>query len=324
MENEGVPPDVEVEQWPADVIAGSDPQLEKAIEIVLEELKKNPPKKPQRPPFPVRVEEVTTVAGRGRRGGWPGAHFSLPACGSPPKRRCRGVGGLGWSWTSEPPRSCPGWCPRRTRERAPNGFEVGLTLIVATQRGGGLRWLCPDGGGGGRRPLRWLRCLRLLLVEYPRLVTVAASVRDDRASTRHPAHADRSTSLPVAGEGAALPSGRPARSARSAPAGWSAALGCAGAGWGWAAACHLVCGCAWMAWAKGPVRPGCCRASGSPPGGRPGRRGRLSVVLWNSLWPTRICCSRSHSSMSIRSGSSGGAGLPTQYCKISLMAALSP
>ena len=33
-----MPPDVEVEQWPADVIAGKDPQLEKAIEIVLEEL----------------------------------------------------------------------------------------------------------------------------------------------------------------------------------------------------------------------------------------------------------------------------------------------
>ena len=39
---------------PADVIAGQDPQLEKAIEIVLEELKKNPPQKPKRPAFPVR------------------------------------------------------------------------------------------------------------------------------------------------------------------------------------------------------------------------------------------------------------------------------
>jgi tricorn protease len=56
VENEGVPPDVEVEQWPADVIAGKDPQLEKAIQIVLEELRKNPPKKPARPPFPVRAQ----------------------------------------------------------------------------------------------------------------------------------------------------------------------------------------------------------------------------------------------------------------------------
>jgi len=56
VENVGVPPDVEVEQWPADVIAGRDPQLEKAIEIVMEELKKNPPKKSERPPYPVRVK----------------------------------------------------------------------------------------------------------------------------------------------------------------------------------------------------------------------------------------------------------------------------
>ena len=29
---------LEVEQWPAEVIAGVDPQLEKAIEVVLEQL----------------------------------------------------------------------------------------------------------------------------------------------------------------------------------------------------------------------------------------------------------------------------------------------
>ena len=55
VENVGVPPDIEVEQWPAAVIAGRDPQLEKAIEVVLEQLKKNPPKKLKRPPYPVRV-----------------------------------------------------------------------------------------------------------------------------------------------------------------------------------------------------------------------------------------------------------------------------
>jgi tricorn protease len=54
VENEGVPPDIEVEQTPADVIAGRDPQLEKAIEVVMEQLKKNPPAKPVRPPFPIR------------------------------------------------------------------------------------------------------------------------------------------------------------------------------------------------------------------------------------------------------------------------------
>jgi tricorn protease len=59
VENEGVPPDVEVEQWPAEVIAGRDPQLEKAIEIALKELEKTPPKPLKRPPFPVRVRKAT-------------------------------------------------------------------------------------------------------------------------------------------------------------------------------------------------------------------------------------------------------------------------
>ena len=45
VENVGVPPDVEIEQYPADIIAGRDPQLEKAIEIVLKQLESNPPKK---------------------------------------------------------------------------------------------------------------------------------------------------------------------------------------------------------------------------------------------------------------------------------------
>lgn len=57
VENEGVPPDVEVEQWPADVLAGKDPQLDKAIDIILKELEKNPPKESSRPPFPVRVRK---------------------------------------------------------------------------------------------------------------------------------------------------------------------------------------------------------------------------------------------------------------------------
>jgi tricorn protease len=55
VENEGVPPDVEVEQTPKDVIAGKDPQLEKAIEIALAELAKNPPVTPKRPAYPKRA-----------------------------------------------------------------------------------------------------------------------------------------------------------------------------------------------------------------------------------------------------------------------------
>ncbi len=57
VENVGIPPDIEVEQWPAEVIRGQDPQLEKAIEIILEQLELNPPKDPVRPPYPVRVRK---------------------------------------------------------------------------------------------------------------------------------------------------------------------------------------------------------------------------------------------------------------------------
>ena len=45
-------PDIEVEWTPAEVIKGRDPQLEKAMEILLEELKKNPPQAFQPKPFP--------------------------------------------------------------------------------------------------------------------------------------------------------------------------------------------------------------------------------------------------------------------------------
>jgi tricorn protease len=63
VENEGVPPDIEVEQTPAEVIAGKDPQLERAIQIVMDELKKNPPKALMRPAYPVRTTLPTTGTG---------------------------------------------------------------------------------------------------------------------------------------------------------------------------------------------------------------------------------------------------------------------
>jgi tricorn protease len=68
VENEGVPPDIEVEQTPADVIAGRDPQLEKAIEVILAELKKTPPATPTRPPDPIRGRTLrgTVPPGGGR------------------------------------------------------------------------------------------------------------------------------------------------------------------------------------------------------------------------------------------------------------------
>ena len=42
VENEGVPPDIDVENWPKDVIAGRDPQLERAVEEAMKMLKANP------------------------------------------------------------------------------------------------------------------------------------------------------------------------------------------------------------------------------------------------------------------------------------------
>ncbi|HUF31566.1 MAG TPA: PDZ domain-containing protein, partial [Gemmatimonadaceae bacterium] len=56
VENEGVPPDIEIDQTPADVIAGRDPQLERAIAVVMEELKKHPPKPVKRPEYPDKAE----------------------------------------------------------------------------------------------------------------------------------------------------------------------------------------------------------------------------------------------------------------------------
>ena len=52
VENHGIAPDVEVEQDPALVRQGHDPQLERAITIALDELAKHPPKKLVRPPYP--------------------------------------------------------------------------------------------------------------------------------------------------------------------------------------------------------------------------------------------------------------------------------
>jgi tricorn protease len=44
VENEGVSPDIEVLDRPELVARGEDPTLEKAVEVLLEELKTNPPK----------------------------------------------------------------------------------------------------------------------------------------------------------------------------------------------------------------------------------------------------------------------------------------
>jgi tricorn protease len=51
-ENVGVSPDIEVEHDPEAVRGGHDPQLERAVQEILAELAKNPPKKLTRPTFP--------------------------------------------------------------------------------------------------------------------------------------------------------------------------------------------------------------------------------------------------------------------------------
>ncbi len=56
VENRGIEPDIEVEQLPEMCLEGKDPQLEKAIEVVLKDLQKNPIHPPKRPPYPVRTK----------------------------------------------------------------------------------------------------------------------------------------------------------------------------------------------------------------------------------------------------------------------------
>jgi tricorn protease len=52
VENHGIAPDIEVENDPASVAVGHDPQLEKAVQVTLEALKKNPVVIPDHPPYP--------------------------------------------------------------------------------------------------------------------------------------------------------------------------------------------------------------------------------------------------------------------------------
>jgi len=54
MENYGVDPDIEVDNLPDFVIQGNDPQLEKAIEVIMKKIDQEPRKLPERPPYPVR------------------------------------------------------------------------------------------------------------------------------------------------------------------------------------------------------------------------------------------------------------------------------
>jgi tricorn protease len=52
VENRGIAPDMEVENDPASVAAGHDAQLEKAVQVTLEALKKSPVVVPDHPAYP--------------------------------------------------------------------------------------------------------------------------------------------------------------------------------------------------------------------------------------------------------------------------------
>jgi tricorn protease len=53
MENHGVKPDYEIEIMPPEWRAGRDPQLEKAVELAMDALKKTRTKTPKRPAYPI-------------------------------------------------------------------------------------------------------------------------------------------------------------------------------------------------------------------------------------------------------------------------------
>jgi tricorn protease len=63
VENHGVAPDVEVELDPKAVREGHDPQLEKAVEVVLSELEKNPIPTHHKPPYPNYHRGANAAAG---------------------------------------------------------------------------------------------------------------------------------------------------------------------------------------------------------------------------------------------------------------------
>src|SRR5262249_3536936 len=56
IESKGVAPDYDVESDPNAYARGKDPQLDKAVELLLAELKKNPIVRPAQPPDPIRAK----------------------------------------------------------------------------------------------------------------------------------------------------------------------------------------------------------------------------------------------------------------------------
>jgi tricorn protease len=63
VENEGVTPDVDVENWPKDLVAGHDRQLERAVEVAMKQLEEKPVtrmmKEPPPPTWGRRASELS-------------------------------------------------------------------------------------------------------------------------------------------------------------------------------------------------------------------------------------------------------------------------
>jgi tricorn protease len=72
VENEGVTPDMDVENWPKDVIAGHDVQLERAVDVALKQLQEKPVtrmmKEPPPPTWGQRTGAGGAMSGRGQAG----------------------------------------------------------------------------------------------------------------------------------------------------------------------------------------------------------------------------------------------------------------
>jgi tricorn protease len=72
VENEGTSPDIDVENWPKDVIAGHDPQLERAVQEALRMLKEHPVMRMmQEPPSPTWGQRKQPMKPAGTAGGSP-------------------------------------------------------------------------------------------------------------------------------------------------------------------------------------------------------------------------------------------------------------
>lgn len=63
IEGHGVDPDIEVDNDPKSLLEGRDPQLERAVDVILERMEQDPRRLPERPAPPVKTPEATRPPG---------------------------------------------------------------------------------------------------------------------------------------------------------------------------------------------------------------------------------------------------------------------